>query len=62
MINQCCKDTLQELQSKLKVQAEELLKFAGKRESVMEEAAYRRAEIIIDVMGTIKEFAISKAK
>ena len=62
MLNKCCKDLLSEFNNKLADSAIALVNLAGKRESVMEEAAYRRAEMLKDVMDMLKEFALEKNK
>jgi hypothetical protein len=55
-MNECCKKEVSAIASNLADTAETLLKMADKRQSVMQEAAYRRAEIIVDVLAQIKDF------
>lgn len=59
-MNNCCKETVQELQNKLARISETLIKISGNRTTVMEEAAFVRAKYIIDIMETIKEFSKDK--
>lgn len=55
-MNNCCKETLQKLQNKLAKTSGDLLAIAGDRKSLMQEAAYRKAEMLVDVMAIVKKF------
>jgi hypothetical protein len=66
-MNECCKKEITKLNNHLADTAESLIKISNlslnlgsANRTIMEEAAYRRAEIIVDVMGQIKEFVNKK--
>jgi hypothetical protein len=59
-MNECCKKEFQKFQDELARTSETLIKFSGEQKSLMEIAAARRAEILVDVMAQLKEFVNKK--
>lgn len=62
MPDQCCKEILQRYADRLRKQGITLVKASGNQQSTFEQAIFRRAEIIGDVLKDLKEFAKEQAK